>query len=343
MKKFLHKYSFGLEGGGSLPQVEVAYHTIGRLSPHRDNVVWVCHALTADSRVDQWWDGLFGTERLFDPEKSFIVCANVIGSCYGSTSPLSVDPRTGRPYYHDFPLITIRDMVHAHQLLAEHLGIDQIHLLIGGSMGGFQAMEWAIEQPERIERLVLLATAARHSAWGIAFNESQRMAIEADYTWLWKDDKAGWIGLKAARAIALLSYRHYDAYVATQTDEDAKLFDYRASSYQRYQGKKLTDRFNAHAYYALTRSMDSHYVGRNRESTEHSLGLIRAETLVIGIDSDLLFPPSEQEFLAEHIPGAKLSILASPFGHDGFLVETDQINHAVLNAFETEKVKNNTR
>jgi len=339
MKKFLHNRGFGLEGGGSLPQVEVAYHTIGRLSPSRDNVVWVCHALTADSRVDQWWDGLFGTERLFDPEKYFIVCANVLGSCYGSTSPLSIDPRTGSPYYHHFPLITIRDMVNAHKLLADHLGLERIHLLIGGSMGGFQAMEWAIDQPDRFDRLVLLATAARHSAWGIAFNEAQRMAIESDYTWLWNDHKAGWIGLKAARAIALLSYRHYDAYVATQTDEDEKLFDYRAASYQRYQGKKLSDRFNAHAYYALTRSMDSHHVGRNRKSTEHSLGLIKADTVVIGIDSDVLFPPTEQAFLAKYIPNATLEILHSSFGHDGFLVETEQIAQVITRIFLSKKLK----
>jgi homoserine O-acetyltransferase len=329
MKKFSHNILFGSESGHTLEGIEVAYHTIGHLSPSKDNVVWVCHALTANSDVQDWWEGLFGTERLFDPEKHFIICANILGSCYGSTGPLSLNAKSGQPYYHDFPLLTIRDLVKAHKLLAAHLGIEKIQTLIGGSLGGFQAMEWAIDEPERIENLILIATAAKHSAWGIAFNESQRLAIESDYTWLWRDDKAGWFGLRAARAIALLSYRHYDAYNETQSDKTDKLDDFKASSYQRYQGKKLVDRFNAHSYYALTKTMDTHNVGRGRISTERSLGLIKAKTHVIGISTDVLFPPVEQIFLAKHIHGATLDIIESSYGHDGFLIETESITELI--------------
>lgn len=326
MKKFSHNMLFGLEGGNHLQRLDVAYHTVGHLATDKSNVIWVCHALTANSDVTEWWRGLFGAGSRYDPEKYFIICANIIGSPYGTTGPLSIRPDTGRPYYNTFPQITIRDMVKAHRLLREHLGIQKIHTLIGGSMGGFQAMEWAIEEPDAAGNLVLIATAASHSPWGVAFNESQRMAIETDITWGVESPDAGKKGLRTARAIALLSYRHYDAYRSSQTPENPDQADtFPASAYQRYQGEKLARRFDAYSYYALTKSMDSHNVGRKRKSTERALGLIRAKTHVIGIESDQLFPPQEQIFLAENIPGATLDIINSPYGHDGFLVETEKI------------------
>ncbi len=326
MKTFSPDGLFGLEGGTHLHGLQVTYHTVGHLNTDGSNVVWVCHALTANSDVLDWWNGLFGIGNYYDPEKYFIVCANVIGSCYGTTGPLSINPITGKPYYQHFPLITIRDMVKAHQLLQQHLGIKKIHTLIGGSMGGFQAMEWAIENPDICEQLVLIATAAKHSPWGVAYNEAQRMAIEADITWGVPSAQAATKGLRAARAIALLSYRHYDAYGATQNAKDDEQIDgFPAAAYQRYQGEKLVKRFDAYSYYSLTKSMDSHNVGRNRKPIERSLGLIKARTIVIGIDSDQLFPPSEQAFLAKHIPDASLHIIDSSYGHDGFLVETKKL------------------
>ncbi|HEX8427672.1 homoserine O-acetyltransferase MetX [Hymenobacter sp.] len=317
-----------LESGQVLAGAEVAYHTFGTLNADRDNVVWVCHALTANSDVLSWWPGLFGADCYFDPVDWFVVCANVLGSCYGSTNPLSVAPETGTPWYQQFPLLTIRDLVTAHEALRQHLGLTQIHTLIGGSLGGQQALEWAIQQPTVFENLVLLATNAQHSPWGIAFNEAQRLAIFADPTYQQATPEGGATGLRAARAMALLSYRSYGAYGETQAEStDDKIDDFRASAYQQYQGDKLVARFNAYTYVTLSRAMDSHNVGRGRGGVAAALKQVRARTLVLGITSDVLFPPTEQQLLARHIPGAMYAEMDSRFGHDGFLIETAHITH----------------
>ncbi|AHJ99304.1 homoserine O-acetyltransferase MetX [Hymenobacter swuensis] len=317
-----------LENGAVLPRVEVTYHTYGRLNSSRDNVVWVCHALTANSDVLDWWPGLVGSGCHFDPQDWFIVCANVLGSCYGTTGPLTPDPATGEATFQHFPLVTIRDMVAVHEALREHLALGRVHTLLGGSLGGQQAVEWAVQRPELFDNLVLLATSARHSAWGIAFNEAQRLAIFADATYHEATPAGGAAGLRAARAVALLSYRSHDAYGQTQTDvDDEKLDDFLASSYQRYQGDKLVARFNAYSYVTLSRAMDTHHVGRGRGGVQAALGRIRARTLVLGITSDVLFPPSEQQLLARYIRGAMYAEMDSRYGHDGFLIETAQITH----------------
>jgi homoserine O-acetyltransferase/O-succinyltransferase len=321
---------FQLESGKTLERLEITYHTYGERNADDSNVIWVCHALTANSDVLDWWSGLFGTGCLFDPAKHFIVCANNLGSCYGTTGPLSLDPAYGKPYYHAFPTITIRDMMHAHDVLRKHLGIKRIHLLIGGSQGGQQALEWAVEQPELIENLVLLATNARHSPWGIAFNESQRMAIAADPTWPTATAKAGLEGMKVARSIALLSYRHYHTYgESQQAANDDLSVEPPAVTYQRYQGEKLARRFNAFSYWTLSKAMDSQNIGRDRHSIEASLRSIQARTQVISISSDLLFPPQEQQFLARHIPNAQLHTIDSHYGHDGFLTETKALSEVI--------------
>ena len=193
--------NFPLERGATLLQPTFAYHTYG--DPSKP-VVWVCHALTANSDVFDWWSGLFGPDDLFNPRDYYIVCANILGSCYGTEGPLSIQPGTNTPYYHQFPIVTVRDMAAAHEALRQHLNIQKIHLLIGGSLGGQQAQEWVISQPNLVENLVLIATNARHSAWGIAFNESQRMAIAADTSWQESFEKAGDAGMRAARAMALM-------------------------------------------------------------------------------------------------------------------------------------------
>jgi homoserine O-acetyltransferase len=322
-----------LESGETLAGARVAYRTWGQLNATRDNVVWVCHALTANDDVLDWWPGLFGEGHFFDPADWFIVCANILGSCYGSTCPLDIDPTTGEARFQQFPLLTIRDLVAAHEALRQELGLTRIHTLIGGSMGGQQALEWAVRQPEVFAHLVVIATSARHSAWGIAFNEAQRLAIEADATYYENRPSGGDAGLAAARAVALLSYRGYDAYGATQTDlDDNRLRDFRASSYQRYQGNKLVARFDAYSYVALTRAMDSHHLGRGRGGVAAALASIRARTLVLGITSDVLFPLAEQHLLAQGIAGAVYGELDSSYGHDGFLLETVKITQA-LEAF----------
>ncbi|OAV43595.1 homoserine O-acetyltransferase [Lewinella sp. 4G2] len=327
MTNYLHiMHPFTLESGATLPEVTAAYNTYGALNAARDNVIFVCHALTANSDCADWWPGLVGPGDTLDPEKYFIVCVNMLGSCYGTTSPLSLNPETGRAYGLDFPLVTTRDNARFFALVADHLGIGKIRLLMGGSMGGQCAGEWACLQPERIELLCLLATNARHSAYGIAFNETQRMALRADATLGTDAPDAGKAGLEAARALAVLSYRHYRTYDATQTQPDLNdVDDFRASSYQRYQGFKLWKRFDPVCYYTLSRSMDTHNLGRHRGGEAVALATIQSPTLIISIDTDILFPTEEQSLLSRHIKNSRLEVMQSDYGHDGFLVETKTI------------------
>lgn len=325
-----HTEPFVLESGTALPEFQLAYQTWGKPNHDQSNVIWVCHALTANAAVDDWWPNMLGEGLILDPGKHYIICANMLGSCYGSTHSLSINPATGQAYYHQFPLLTNRDIVRAFDHLRRHLGIHQIHSLMGGSLGGQQVLEWAIMQPSVFKHIIPIATNAQHSPWGIAFNESQRLAIQADPTWQDADPKAGLSGLKAARSVALLSYRNYQAYGATQQEaSNETVDDYRASSYQRYQGDKLVKRFNAFSYWTLSKAMDSHHVGRSRSSISNALAQIQARCLIIGVESDGLFPISEQRLLHDLLPGSHFSEIKSSFGHDGFLIETDQISRAI--------------
>lgn len=337
IKIFKYPYTYSLETGRELPGFELAYTISGKLNAARDNVVWVCHALTGNANPAEWWEGLVGAGQYFDPSRYCIICVNVLGSAYGSTGPLSQNPRTGTPWYHDFPVITVRDIVGSFELLRQELGIEKISICIGGSLGGQQALEWAIQKPEIFEELVLIAANAIHSPWGIAFNESQRMSIEADVTWKDSCEEAGGAGMKAARAIALLSYRNYDTYNFTQArDNSDQIDEFRAASYQRYQGDKFLKRFNAFSYWALSKVMDSHNVGRNRGGIVQALSLIKARTLVLGIKSDLLFPVAEQHFLERHIPDAEYREIDSLYGHDGFLIEYKQLTQIIRAWRETK-------
>lgn len=330
---FTYRQPLKLEGGETLTSVDVVYHTAGTLNADKSNVVWFCHALTANSDVLDWWNSLCGEGKKFDPNRYFIVCANFLGSCYGSSGPLSMNPATGNPYYSQFPNVTIRDMIQVHMALRKHLNFPKIHMLIGGSMGGYQVLEWALTEPEVFENLTLVATGAHESAWGVAIHTAQRLAIETDPTWKDPNPKAGAKGLKTARAIGMLTYRNYTAFVKTQTDLEHKLDNFKASSYIDYQGEKLVKRFNAYSYWILTKSMDSHNVGRHRESVEKALQHISAKTLIIGISSDMLCPVSEQKFMVQHIPHAHFVEIDSPFGHDGFLIEGKQIGDTITEFF----------
>ena len=331
---FDYTSEFPLESGQKLPSLRLAYHTFGKLNDKKDNVVWICHALTANSNPLEWWDVLVGEDKVINTKEHFIICVNILGSCYGSTNALSENPKTGKPFYHDFPFYTIRDIVNGLDLLRielqKKLGFEKIWLCIGGSMGGQQAMEWAITVPHLFENLALIATNARHSAWGIAFNASQRLAIENDPTWKNQDKNAGLEGMKVARSIALLSYRNYEAYNLTQTDEIEKVENFSAESYQKYQGEKLAQRFDAFAYYNLSKAMDSHNVGRNRGGVENALSKIQAKTVVVSITNDVLFPSEDQQFLAKHIPNADYFEIKSPYGHDGFLLEGEKLSKILV-------------
>lgn len=338
---FNHTGDFTLESGETLPGFHLTYTTHGKLNAEKSNVVWIFHALTANSNPLEWWPGLVGDNKFFDPARYFIICVNKPGSPYGSISPLSKNPLTGKPYYHQFPLFTVRDMIKAYQHLKEYLGINEILIGLGGSTGGMQLLEWAIEEPGLFKHIVPIATNAVLSPWGIAFNASQRMAIEADATWLEPNPDAGQKGLAVARSIALLSYRHYNGYDITQSRDKnfiplSNESVFAADNYQRYQGLKLTKRFNAICYYRLTQSMDSHDVGRNREGVVTALKKIKAKTLVIGISSDVLYPLAEQEFLQKVIQGAELLSINSDFGHDGFLLEYEKIETALKKFIESK-------
>lgn len=328
MMHFRYEQPFTLESGAKIEGLNIAYHTYGELNNDKSNVVWICHHLTANSDAALWWKGVVGENCLIDSSKYFIVCANILGSCYGTTGPLSENPITGTPYYSDFPFITIRDMVKAHMLLRERLGINNIYMMVGGSMGGYQALEWCLMDHKRIKKLILLSTSAAESAWGIAVHTAQRLAIEADYSWKEKNNEAGKKGLKAARAIGLISYRNHGILVKKQTDNDrSKTDNFKASSYMEYQGDKLVNRFNAQSYHLLTKAMDSHNISRGRNGTMSDvLKSITQRTIIFGIQSDILCPLVEQEFLSKNIPDAKLVVIDSAYGHDGFMVEAEIIS-----------------
>ncbi len=314
---------FELESGAVLPKLTIGFHAFGQ--NRGDNVVWVCHAFSGNSNPHDWWEGLFGQGKTFDSRNYFIVCANIIGSCYGTTNPLSLNPLTGEPYGLSFPVFSIRDMVRAHVLLRKYLTINEINFLIGPSLGGFQALEWAVIEPQVIRRLVLVATNARQSAWGIALNETQRMALESDGTWGQIHAQAATKGLQTARAMAMLSYRSYEGYNQTQTDAEEKIDHFRASSYQRYQGEKFAKRFNAYSYWYLTKAMDTHNVGRERGGLDAALRSVKAQTHILAVSSDRLYPLQESQQMASCIQGSRLEVFDSEFGHDGFLVATEKI------------------
>ncbi|MEO9967295.1 MAG: homoserine O-acetyltransferase [Reichenbachiella sp.] len=324
---YKHDEPFNLERGEVLPQLEIAYHTVGTLNAEKSNVVWVFHALTANSEATDWWSGLFEKNSAINPDKYFIICANILGSPYGTTSPLSIDPASKQPYYSRFPFITIKDMVHAHRLLKTHLGIEKIAIGLGGSMGGFQTFEWAVQEPELFEKLIMVATAPKESPWRISIHAAQRLAIEADPTW--KDDgvDAGTAGVAASRAIGMLSYRNHEIFEKTQKDDESKVDDFKADSYIRYQGTKLANRkFNGFLLWNLTKALDSHDVSRGRGTLLEVLEGIRIPVLQIAIASDLLFPVEEQRRIADHLYQVAYHEIESFYGHDGFLTETEKIN-----------------
>ena len=335
MEKKFYTYNqpLQLEAGETLPSIEIAYHTNGTLNADKSNVIWICHALTANSEVFDWWASLCGEGKMYDPKKYFIISANILGSPYGTSSPLTTDPKTRKPYYSSFPQITIRDIVKMLDILKNHLNIGKINTLIGGSLGGYTAMEWAAAKPDEFENLLLISTCAKESAWGIAIHTAQRLAIETDPTWNNMEGNAGAKGLKTARAIGMISYRNYAGFVRTQTDSEHKLDNYRASSYINYQGDKLVKRFNAFSYWLLTKTMDSHNISRGRESIESALNSIKSKTLVIGVSSDRLCPVIEQKLLAKHIPNAEYVEIDSPYGHDSFLIEGEMIRKIIEKSF----------
>lgn len=324
-----------LESGKILPTPTVAYHTYGALNDAKDNVIWVFHALTAASNVDEWWEGLIGDKKLFDPSKHFIICANILGSCYGSTGPNSINPETNEPYFHSFPDITIRDIVQSLIDLKNHLKINKIKMAVGGSCGGYQVLEWLLMDPETIENYTICVTSPRESAWGIAVHTAHRTAIELDPTWGENHKDSGLNGMKGARQIGLLFYRNHEIYHQNQTDEsNEKTKNFKATSYLKYQGEKLAKRFSPISYYKLTEILDTHNIARGRdEDIKDTLKRIKQKGLVVSISSDLLCPPTEQQFMARHLPNAQYALIDSLYGHDGFLLEYKKLGDSIMSAF----------
>jgi homoserine O-acetyltransferase len=323
---------FPLELGGVLPGLRIAYRTWGKLDATGENAVVVCHALTGSADADRWWTGMFGAGRALDPDRDFIVCSNILGSCYGTTGPSSVNPHTGKAWLGDFPPFTVRDMVRAQRELLRGLGVNRVRLALGGSLGGMQVLEWALAYPDMVEAIVPIAISARHSAWAIGLSEAQRQAIYADPRW--KDGRyevgdPPADGLAAARMMAMCMYRHKWSFDERfgRRPQTADLFA--MESYLRYQGKQLVERFDAATYVALTRAMDTHDVARGRGDLDEVLRAIRQPTLVVSIDSDMLYLPDEQEVIARGIPGARLARLASTDGHDAFLIDVDWLSDLV--------------
>ena len=295
----------------------------------------VCHALTGNTALDEWWGDLLGPGKALDTNRFFVVSANVLGSPYGSASPITVDPETGRPYGIDFPVVTTRDTVVAHKRLLDSLGVTGIEMAIGGSMGGMHVLEWAF-YGDYVKTIVPIAVGGRHSAWCIGWSEAQRQAIYADPAWKEgryapENPPAG--GLAAARMMAMVSYRSMPSFAERfgrdrmERNEDSQPFS--VESYLRYQGSKLVERFDANCYIRLTEQMDSHDVSRNRGAYHDILGTIEQPSLVVGIESDVLYTLPEQEELVRYLPNATLALLPSIHGHDAFLIELEALNALV--------------
>lgn len=332
---------FSLESGQILTATQIAYRTWGTLNATGDNAILICHALTGNADADDWWDPLFGSGRSFDPSRDFILCSNVLGSCYGTTGPTSLNPDTGQIYGSQFPAITVRDMVHLQARLLDRLGVRRIKQVIGGSLGGMQVLEWALLYPDWVESIGVIAASGRHSAWCIGLSETQRQAIYADPNWqggAYSPDQPPTQGLAVARMIAMSTYRSWASFEAkfsrarqNQPDQpDQSDQPYAIASYLNHQGEKLVERFDANAYVRLTEAMDSHDVGRDRGEYAAVLGQIRQPALIVAIESDVLYPPIEQQQLAQFIPHAKLYNLASPHGHDAFLIDMDELNDQIV-------------
>ncbi len=317
VKLYKHNGPFVLESGKQIDELTTAYHTYGKLNKDKTNVVWAFHALTASSNVMEWWPGLFGEHDFFNPNDYYIICANVLGSPYGSTAPQDLN----------FPLFTVRDVVNAELLLAKYLQIEKIHVAIGGSFGGNQALEFAYSFTGIIDNLIMVASSAKESAWSQAIHEAQRLAIKADQTF--GKLNGGKAGLKAARGVALLTYRTSEAYIAQQSDADDKVDDFKAASYIRYQGDKLVNRFNAISFYYLSKCLDTHHIGRARGGEKKGLSEIAVRTLAIGFTSDMLIPFNLTQEMASQMPNARFQPLESDFGHDGFLIETGKLTEAI--------------
>lgn len=317
-----------LESGATLEGATIAYRTWGDPANAAQNAILICHALTGSADVDAWWPGIIGRDGAFDPQTDFVICSNILGSCYGTTGPVSLQPDSGERYRADFPQITVRDMVNAQRCLLDCLGVERLSLITGPSLGGMQALEWAMMYPERVDRIVPIGVGGRHSAWCVAMSEAQRHAIYADPDWndgRYSDGHPPEKGLAAARMMAICTYRSWQSFDDRFGRRERDNGDFEVQSYLRYQGEKINRRFDANTYVRLTQAMNGFDLGKGRGAYPGILESIRQPALVVSISSDLLYPPHEQKLLARHMPNAEHALLNSADGHDGFLIECKKL------------------
>jgi homoserine O-acetyltransferase len=329
---------FELDCGAALASLTLAYETFGALDDGGGNAILVCHALTGSAQaagVDRegrrgWWDGIIGPGKALDTDRYFVVCSNILGGCYGSTGPTSIDPATGEPYGSRFPSITIRDMVRAQRLLLRKLGVERLHAAIGGSMGGMQVLEWGLLFPDDVDLLIPVATCAQQAPWRIGFSAIARAAIE-----LGRNAGDEGAGLALARMAAMMTYRsdvEFSSRFGRRRDEgDDYSGDCRfaVENYLLHQGAALLKRFDAATYETLLRAMDLHDVTRGRAPLAETLSSIRQPTLCMGITSDILYPRQEQQEIARLVRDGSYCEISSIYGHDAFLIEHEQMNRIV--------------
>jgi len=357
-----------LDNGEKISKVRVAYRTYGELNSEGTNAILICHALTGNSHAagilineesdrnsepdllkkyskmfkgkPGWWDANIGLGKVFDTSKYFVICPNILGSCYGTTGPVSINQKSNKPFQANFPSITVRDIVTLQKVLIDYLGVNKIKAVTGGSLGGMQALEWGVMYPEIVESIIPIGTSAKHSAWAIGLGEAERLAIKNDSDWQnGFYNKQPEKGLSLARQIAMISYRSFTSFEEKFAREKVKNSEkFQVMNYLNYQGKKLVERFDANTYLLLTDTMDRHDIGLNRDKVENVLAEVKPKTLAIGIASDILYPTVEQKFLVEHIPNAKYAEINSHHGHDAFLIEFDQLNKIIGEFLKSENL-----
>ncbi len=357
-RDFVHREPFTFKSGQVIPGFTLRYETYGQLNATRDNAVLICHALSGDhhcagwhSPADKkpgWWNNLIGPGKAVDTRRFFVVCANVLGGCQGSTGPSSINPETGRAYGTTFPFVTIRDMVRAQKLLLDHLGVVELHGVIGGSMGGMTAMLTAIEYPKFTRRVLAMATTGREGAQAIAFNEVGRQAIMQDPAWNRGDyprDGGPRTGLAIARMMAHITYvsdasmeRKFGRKKKDTAAADAYTFEqqFEVEGYLRHQGQSFINRFDANTYLYITRALDQFDLAHAYGSLEKAFAPLEGDTLIVGFTSDWLFPPEQNRALALALlragKRASYAELSTDLGHDSFLLESEEL-YSLVRAF----------
>ena len=348
---FKSEAPFPLRNGESLPGLTIAYETYGTLSPGKDNAVWLCHALSGDAHAagrhaktgkPGWWDSLVGPGKGVDTDKWFVVCANVVGGCMGTTGPSTFNPSTGKPWGLDFPLLSIADMVEAQRLLLDHLGIPRLHAVLGGSMGGMQALQWAVAHPDRVRNLVVIATCVRHTPQQIAFNEVGRRAIVSDPHWQgghYYGTEGPTLGLSVARMVGHITYLSETSMMAKfgrrVRDNDARKFEpaFEVETYLSHQGSAFVDRFDANSYLYITKALDTFDLASEGANLEDALSRFKGRSLLLTFSSDWLYPPSQLKEVAVALRKTKGDAtyveIASDHGHDSFLLESPELSSLV--------------